>query len=61
MELAPDFIDSAFKEMIEMAKNGVETYKNLKTYINKIEHQRQAKFLEDQEENIPLHIPKLIR
>ena len=50
VELAPDFIDSAFKEMIEMAKNGVETYKNLKTYINKIEHQRQAKFLEDQEE-----------
>jgi len=50
VELAPDFIDNAFKEMIEMARNGVEKYKELKTYINKIENQRQQKFLIDQEE-----------
>ena len=38
VELAPDFIESAFKEMIEMAKNGVDKYKQLQKYINNIEH-----------------------
>jgi len=50
VELAPDFIESAFKEMIEMAKNGVEKYKQLQKYINNIEHHRQEKLLKDQEE-----------
>ena len=50
VELAPDFIESAFKEMIEMAKNGVDKYKQLQKYINNIEHHRQEKLLKDQEE-----------
>ena len=50
VELAPDFIESAFKEMIEMAKNGVEKYKQLQKYIHNIEQHRQEKLLKDQEE-----------
>jgi len=50
VELAPDFIESAFKEMIEMAKNGVETYKKLEKYISRIEHERQENFMKDNEE-----------
>ena len=50
VELAPDFIESAFKEMMEMAKNGVETYKKLEKYINRIEHERHENFMKDNEE-----------
>ena len=50
VDLAPDFIKEKYQEMINMAKMGIAKYKEVCSYINEIEKQRQDKFLNDQEE-----------
>lgn len=60
VELAPDFIDNAFKEMIEMAKKGVEKFKEVEKYIKDIEREKEKALLKQEEDRYTIPIQEKI-